>query len=404
MGTPLRFLVKQGLDNAGKTLAGVADPVNLDDAANKNFASNAGNLISGTLAAARLPAFSGDLTSSVGSSVLTLANVVAAGTGIKVTYDAKGRITGSTGLVEADIPALGWAKITSGKPTTLAGYGITDGLSSSLLGANNGIATLDSTGKVPASQLPSFVDDVVEFANLAAFPATGESGKIYVDISTNRTYRWSGSVYVEIASSPGTTDSVPEGSINKYYTAARAQADVTSVTGNAGTATKLQTARQISLTGAVTGSGSFDGSANLAIAASLTNTGVAAGTYNSVQVGLDGRVIDGSQSVILANGSTVIGSSATTNSTTPTMVAQFPVASANSATYSVFIKQGSNVQVATIEVVTDGSNVYITQYGSMNSVSELGTFDADVSGGNCRLMFTAASTAVTTIKVTAIIQ
>lgn len=56
-------------------------------------------------------------------------------------------------------------------------------------------------GKVPASQLPSYVDDVLEYANFAAFPATGESGKIYVAIDTNLTYRWSGSAYVEISAS-----------------------------------------------------------------------------------------------------------------------------------------------------------------------------------------------------------
>lgn len=56
-------------------------------------------------------------------------------------------------------------------------------------------------GKVPASQLPSYVDDVLEYANLAAFPGTGESGKIYVAQDTNKTYRWSGSAYVEISAS-----------------------------------------------------------------------------------------------------------------------------------------------------------------------------------------------------------
>jgi len=79
-------------------------------------------------------------------------------------------------------------------------------------------------GKVPSSQLPSYVDDVLEFANLAAFPATGETGKIYVSIATNLTYRWSGSTYVEIASSPGSTDVVSEGSTNLYFTNARALA------------------------------------------------------------------------------------------------------------------------------------------------------------------------------------
>jgi hypothetical protein len=74
-------------------------------------------------------------------------------------------------------------------------------VNSSLVGANNGLATLDATGKVPSGQLPSFVDDVLEYANLAAFPVTGETGKIYVALDTNLTYRWGGSVYVEISPS-----------------------------------------------------------------------------------------------------------------------------------------------------------------------------------------------------------
>lgn len=56
-------------------------------------------------------------------------------------------------------------------------------------------------GKVPAAQLPSFVDDVVEYAGTENFPLTGESGKIYVDSTTNKSYRWSGADYVEISSS-----------------------------------------------------------------------------------------------------------------------------------------------------------------------------------------------------------
>ena len=56
-------------------------------------------------------------------------------------------------------------------------------------------------GKIPSSQLPSYVDDVLEFANLASFPATGESGKIYIALDTNLTYRWEGSSYVVMSSS-----------------------------------------------------------------------------------------------------------------------------------------------------------------------------------------------------------
>ena len=70
------------------------------------------------------------------------------------------------------------------------------------LGQPNGIATLDGTGKVPASQLPSYVDDVIEAANFAALPVSGETSKIYVVLDTNKTYRWTGSTYVEISANP----------------------------------------------------------------------------------------------------------------------------------------------------------------------------------------------------------
>ena len=57
--------------------------------------------------------------------------------------------------------------------------------------------------------MPSYVDDVLEYANKASFPATGESGKIYLDLATNLTYRWSGTAYTEISPSLalGTTSS-----------------------------------------------------------------------------------------------------------------------------------------------------------------------------------------------------
>lgn len=91
-------------------------------------------------------------------------------------------------------------------------------------GVANGYAALDATGKVPTAQLPSYVDDVLEYASLSGFPATGETGKIYVALDTNKTYRWSGSAYVEISASPGTTDSLTEGATNLYFTTARARA------------------------------------------------------------------------------------------------------------------------------------------------------------------------------------
>lgn len=140
---------------------------------------------------------------------------VAAGTYKSVTVNAAGHVTGGT------------------NPTTLSGYGITDAAKatdlsalSSLVGdtavstqisnaiteqkgAAGGIAELDSNGKVPSTQLPSYVDDVLEYNGKSNFPTTGESGKIYIDTATNKTYRWGGSAYAEISESLalGTTSS-----------------------------------------------------------------------------------------------------------------------------------------------------------------------------------------------------
>lgn len=69
------------------------------------------------------------------------------------------------------------------------------------MGIAGGVATLGEDGKIPSAQLPSFVDDVLEFENKTAFPESGEAGKIYVALDTNLTYRWGGSEYVEISSS-----------------------------------------------------------------------------------------------------------------------------------------------------------------------------------------------------------
>ena len=68
-------------------------------------------------------------------------------------------------------------------------------------GTANGVAELDANGTVPSAQLPSFVDDVLEYNDFASLPATGETGKIYITLDDNKTYRWGGSVYVTIGTS-----------------------------------------------------------------------------------------------------------------------------------------------------------------------------------------------------------
>jgi len=93
-------------------------------------------------------------------------------------------------------------------------------------GAAGGYAPLDGSAKIASTYLPSYVDDVLEYANQAGFPDTGETGKIYVALDVNKTFRWSGSAYVEISASPGSTDAVTEGSTNLYFLGSRVLATV----------------------------------------------------------------------------------------------------------------------------------------------------------------------------------
>lgn len=189
----------------------------------------------------------------------------------------------------------------------------------------NGVATLDELGKVPTSQLPSYVDDVLEFANQAGFPSSGESGKIYIAKDTNKTYRWSGTAYVEISSSLalGETSSTAYAgnkgaknaedilALNGRVAAVEAKnteqdtkiTNIENGTTKVGKATtadtatsagKLTTARNIKLQGDASGNANFDGSANVTITLALKNVGTA-GTYSAVTTDAQGRVKAGAQ-------------------------------------------------------------------------------------------------------------
>lgn len=117
------------------------------------------------------------------------------------------------------------------------------------MGIANGLATLDANGLVPSTQLPSYVDDILEFDTKALLTAATVAqgaqtkGKIYLvdadesDSGATNQYRWSGSAYVKLVPSPGTTDSVVEGATNKYFTTARVLA--TALTGLSGASTAV---------------------------------------------------------------------------------------------------------------------------------------------------------------------
>lgn len=120
--------------------------------------------------------------------------VIIDGTLATTTYYGVTKLSSSTSSTSTSLAAT---------PSAVkAAYDLASGaIPASQKGAANGVAELDENGMVPSAQLPSYVDDVLEYASQSAFPAAGESGKIYVALDTNLTYRWSGSAYVEISPS-----------------------------------------------------------------------------------------------------------------------------------------------------------------------------------------------------------
>ena len=210
-----------------------------------------------------------------------------------------------------------------------------------------------------------------------------------------------------------------------------------STTGNAATATKLATARTI-------GGVSFDGSANINLpgvnsAGNQDTTGNAATSTLAVSAqGLTGSpninvtdvnavdaIISGNLSVagtitsldqndILATGIitassgvdlgdpgivTLSSDTLTTTSSSQDTVASVSATVNRSATFQVQVTRGTEYHVTTINVVHDGTNAFLSEYGTIRTGSILATFDADISGGNLRLRVTPTSTASTVFKL-----
>lgn len=229
-----RFIGANGLDANSKTITNVTDPVNAQDAATKNSASNASNLTSGTIPASVMPAHTGDVTASAGNIALTLATVnsnvgtFGSSTAVPiVTVNAKGLVTGVTtssisgaitiagdatgtgttgatttvtlATVNSNITAVGSSSsvpvitanakglVTSVTATTITPSAI-GAVATSALGATSGVATLDSGGKLTSTQIPSSLVGSIVYqgvwdasTNTPTIPAaaTGNKGYYY---------------------------------------------------------------------------------------------------------------------------------------------------------------------------------------------------------------------------------
>lgn len=194
-------------------------------------------------------------------------------------------------------------------------------------------------GLVPMSQLPSYVDDVLEFANLAAMPNPGERAKIYVALDTGKTYRWADTTYVNVGG-----------------------AEI------ADAAYKLNSARSISATGDATWSASFDGTADTTGILTLAATGVTEGNYGT-DINVPSLTLDAKGRVV-----TAINTAIRESSTAQTGVVQL-----NDTTNSTSITQAATANavktvndLATTANQTANAAIPVSQKGVANGVPTLG--------------------------------
>lgn len=217
MSTPLNagldFIINQKVGGVNTPLYPFTKTANVKDASGKTI----DEIVAGLAAKEHgnhVPEFTGETVSNLRflRNDNTWADIQTAST----TQAGVVQLSSATNLDDETVAATAKAvKLVKDAVDAVVASDTADNVKKSQLGVATadgvtGVATLDENGLVPASQLPSYVDDVVE-VNMASDlksatdkdggAITPEASKIYVDLTTNKTYRWSGSTYVEISES-----------------------------------------------------------------------------------------------------------------------------------------------------------------------------------------------------------
>lgn len=207
------------------------------------------------------------------------------------------------------------------------------------------------SGKVPANQLPSFVDDVIEVANFAALPTTGETGKIYITIDNNKVFRWTGTAYIEVAANSGVWGAI---------------------TGTLSNQTDLQTALNakandnavVKLTGnqSITGIKTFTTvSGNALTVNNSTNEWGQVINNNSGGIGLDISNLGNGTALVLRSKNTSTGDIITHQGIDG--LVKFNLSSTGNVAANSFIKSGgtaTQILAADGSVITAGTNITIS--------------------------------------------
>lgn len=208
------------------------------------------------------------------------------------------------------------------------------------LGANNGIATLDATGKVPSSQLPSYVDDVLEYTTTSAFPATGEAGKIYVETTGNTTYRWSGTAYVKITSGEVSSVAGKTGVV----TLVKGDVGLGNVDNTADSSKVVASAAKLTTARTINGV-AFDGTANITVV-DATKAPIASPTFTGVPAGPTASTATSTTQLATTAFVQAVNSADTGSSATAlTLKTARNIAIAGAVTGSASFNGGSNITI-----------------------------------------------------------